>query len=209
MEVNPAEVVAEVRELLAMRSEPTAVGRIDAVQDRLEEYFENPRAARFFRDSTTTKYVRGPDARVITAALVRGPKPREFKEFVEAALEMKESWKEDPVAVFALVRAKALTWRAVRKPRGLDLNGGPRENLLTTPGGNLTCWACGEAGHKSTSCTSAGSLGSGADSALSRGSGGDARSSAARTQGVWRRSRYTQQPTGRLLSWFLCLPQVR
>lgn len=70
-----------VDEVEPMRSEPTAVARIDAAQGRLEEYLENPSVARLFR--VQRKYIEG-TARIITEALVRGLKPPEFKKNVVA-----------------------------------------------------------------------------------------------------------------------------
>ena len=111
-EVHPGTAVAEVEPILVMRSEPTAVARIDAAQERLEEYFENPSAARLFREKR--KYISG-SARIITEALVRGLTPPEFKENVVARLKVSGSWKDDPKKVFALIRAEAITWRVVEK----------------------------------------------------------------------------------------------
>ena len=55
---------------VTMGSEATAVDQIDAVQSRLEQYFENPSAARVSCD-TLGAYKRGPAA-VISKALVAG-----------------------------------------------------------------------------------------------------------------------------------------
>ena len=112
-EADLREIKAKVEHLLVMGSEPTALDRIDAVTWRLEDYFENPSAEKVFRDADG-KYVKGP-ARALTAALVAGLKPHEFKVEVESALQMKGNWKEDPVAVFGAVRAAALDWRVVER----------------------------------------------------------------------------------------------
>lgn len=111
-EIRPDTAVAEVESLLTMRSEPTAVARIDAARERLEEYFENPGAARIFREKL--KYIEG-NARIITEAIVSGLKPLEFKENVQAALKVKGRWKENPNMVFNLVREQALIWRVVEQ----------------------------------------------------------------------------------------------
>eukprot|EP00903_Cladosiphon_okamuranus_P009617 g9153.t1 len=111
-DVHPNQAVAEVERLLEMRSEPTAVARIDAARARLEEYFENPGVARIFREKR--KYTEG-SARVITQALVRGLKPLEFKEDVKDALKVKGKWKENPNMVFNLIREQALIWRVVER----------------------------------------------------------------------------------------------
>jgi len=86
-EVDPAKVVSDMESRLAMRSEPTAMERIDAVRSKTKEFCPNPSVARVFRDSATRKYVSG-RARVITAAVVRGLKPLEFKDNVQAALKL-------------------------------------------------------------------------------------------------------------------------
>lgn len=160
-EVHPGTAVAEVERILVMRSEATAVARIDAAQERLEEYFENPSAARLFREKR--KYISG-SARIITEALVRGLTPPEFKVNVVARLKVSGSWKDDPKKVFALIRAEAITWRVVeqadkqRRSRKRTVSGG---NIgaaqSTTPvhrqkNGKLTCFTCGELGHKSFAC---------------------------------------------------------
>ena len=55
-------------------------------------------------------------ARIITAAVVRGLKPPEFQENVQAALKLQDgSWKENSTAVFRLVRAEASKWRLVEQ----------------------------------------------------------------------------------------------
>eukprot|EP00903_Cladosiphon_okamuranus_P012579 g11776.t1 len=111
-DIHPNQAVAEVERLLEMRSEPTAVARIDAARARLEEYFENPGVARIFREKR--KYIEG-SAHVITQALVRGLKPLEFKKDVEDALKVKGKWKENPNMVFNLIREQALIWRVVER----------------------------------------------------------------------------------------------
>eukprot|EP00903_Cladosiphon_okamuranus_P005335 g5333.t1 len=165
---------------LAMGSEPTAMERIDAVRSRMEEFCANPSAGRVFRDSATRKYVSGP-ARVITDAVLRGLKPPELKENVQAALNLQDgSWKENPTAVFRLVRAEASKWRLVEQAYSRRRGRAPK----TTPGGKsgadpstqeksrlsagtLTCWTCGATGHKSRACPSAGKGARGSGSAPS------------------------------------------
>ena len=179
-EVHPGTAVAEVERILVMRSEPTAVARIDAAQERLEEYFENPSAARLFREKR--KYISG-SARIITEALVRGLTPPEFKENVVARLKVSGSWKDDPKKVFALIRAEAITWRVVekadeqRRSRKKNVSGGNIGAAQSTApvqrqknGNKLTCFTCGELGHKSYACPKAGN----SSPADSRGSKGDA-----------------------------------
>lgn len=153
--VDPAKIVSDMESRLAMRSESTAMERIDAVRSRMEEFCANPSVARVFRDSATRKYVSGP-ARVITAAVVRGLKPPEFKENVQATLKLQDgSWKENPTAVFRLVHAEARKWRLVeqaesrRRSRARKTTPGgksgaePSTQQKSRPStGTLTCWTC-------------------------------------------------------------------
>ena len=174
-EADPREIKAKVEHLLVMGSEPTALDRIDAVTWRLEDYFENPSAEKVFRDADG-KYVKGP-ARVLTAALVAGLKPHEFKVEVESALQMKGNWKEDPVAVFGAVRAAALDWRVVERAdkRRSQAHGksAPQKKQRPQRGKN-DCWTCGEVGYRSYGCPARGASGagggSGSGSSTSRGS---------------------------------------
>ena len=62
--IDPPIAAGEVCRRVTMRSEATAVGRTDAVQSRLEQYFENPSAENVFRDA------RGASKRA-TAAVIR------------------------------------------------------------------------------------------------------------------------------------------
>eukprot|EP00903_Cladosiphon_okamuranus_P017930 g16498.t1 len=109
---------------------PTAVARVNAAEERLEEHFENTGVARIFREKR--KYIAG-SARVITEALVLGLKQLEFKEKkVEAALNVNGNWKENPNMAFNLVRQnqEALISRVVeqvdekRRHRGKAGSGG-------------------------------------------------------------------------------------
>lgn len=200
-EVNATKVVAEVKGLLAMGSEATAVDRFDAVQGRLEEYFENPHVERVFRDSEWN-YESGP-ARVITAAVVRGLKPRAFKEHVDGILELQgRTWKENPDELFALVRAQAVAWRLVEKAeasqrqrRGKSTADGQDSQLSpTTKQEQQTdkCWNCGQLGHRKHECPSRGKGGS---TQPSEGDGND-KKPAARSQGQQQDARGEAQPRG-------------
>eukprot|EP00903_Cladosiphon_okamuranus_P006086 g5996.t1 len=205
-EVDPAKVVSDMESHLAMGSEPTAMERIDAVRSRMEEFCANSSVGRVFRDSVTRKYVSGP-ARVITAAVLRGLKPPEFKENVQAALKLQDgSWKENPTAVFRLVRAEASKWRLVEQAKSRRRSRARK----TTPGGKggaepstqgrsrpsavtRTCWTCGATGHKSRACTSAGKGARGSGSAPSGGGPGKP---AARQQGPRKRGPGAPQGKG-------------
>ena len=72
---------------MIIRSEATAVDRTDAVQSRLEQYFENPSDENVFRDARGA-FKRGPSA-VISKAFVSGLHPPEFKVKFESKLDMK------------------------------------------------------------------------------------------------------------------------
>lgn len=191
--------VADVERLLVMGSEPTAVDRIDAIRGRLEEYFENPGAVRVFRDDAD-KYKRGP-ARVISEAVVKGLKPREFKDNVEAALKLTGNWKDEPDALFEVVQEAAVAWRVVeradtmRRARGKPVSGetgGPAPSVQPTrrqSERNVKCWTCGEQGHRSPECPSGKKKTSGE-------SGGDAGKSTARPPGHHQRGPGAPQNKG-------------
>ena len=92
---------------VTMGSEATAVDRTDAVQSRLEQYFENPSAANAFRDAYEA-FKRGPAA-VISKTFVAGLHPPK----VESKLDMKGHWKDKPDEVFDLEREVDIEWRTV------------------------------------------------------------------------------------------------
>ena len=70
---------------MIIRSEATAVDRTDAVQSRLEQYFENPSDENVFRDARGA-FKRGPAA-VISKAFVPSLHPPEVKVKVESKLD--------------------------------------------------------------------------------------------------------------------------
>ena len=194
-DVDPT--VTAVERLLAMGSEPTAVDRIDAIKGRMEDYLENPAVEKAFRDSTG-KYRRGP-ARVMTAALVAGLQPREFKFGVGTALKSKGNWEEDPLAVFEVVRATALEWRVVEHAGGKGRGqAGGQNHDAGRAGGSQQQSNQRKTRRSNRKRQSKGKPGSGSGSMQSpRGSGGDPGMQAARppanrqrTQGT-RNSRVT------------------
>ena len=71
--IDSSIAVAGMCRRVTMGPEATAVDRTDAVQSRLEKYFENPRAENAFRDARGT-FERGPEA-VNSKALVVGFRP--------------------------------------------------------------------------------------------------------------------------------------
>ena len=75
--IDPSFAAAEVCRRVTVGSEATGVDRIDAAHSNLDQYFENPRAERVFRD-TLGAYKRAL-AVVISKALVAGFHPPEFK----------------------------------------------------------------------------------------------------------------------------------
>ena len=71
--LEPSIAPAAVSRMVVMGTETTAVDRIDAVQSRLEQYFENPSAERVFRDSSGA-FKEGPAA-VFSKAVVASLSP--------------------------------------------------------------------------------------------------------------------------------------
>lgn len=200
-EVHAAEVVDTVKGLLAMRSEPTAVARIDGVRSRMEELFENPSVARIFRNEKR-KWHSGP-ARVVTEAIVRGLKPRAFKKDVEAQLSLQGGWKDDPKAVFAVVRAEALAWRRVERHEaeyrrsGKSVSDSSKESPSSPTQqhdrGEDTCWECGQHGHRKYECPSRKEKkGGSTQPSVGGGTGTQAASSTGQPQGT----RGSAQPKG-------------
>ena len=68
--IDPSIATAEVCRRVTMSSEGTAIDQTDAVQSRLEQYFENPTAENVFRDARGA-FKRGPAA-IISKAVVAG-----------------------------------------------------------------------------------------------------------------------------------------
>ena len=90
--IDPSIALAEVCRRVTMGSEATAVDRTDAVQSRLEQYFEKSSGENIFFDARGV-FKRGPAA-VIRKAFVAGLHPPEFKIKVEGKLDMKGHWKD-------------------------------------------------------------------------------------------------------------------
>ena len=101
-----------MKKALAPRSEVTALDRVEAAWSSIEEYFAlNASIERVFRDSRGR--FKSDPAHIITAELVAGLNPPEFKTKVATALDMKESWKEHPDLVYSVAREAAEAWAAV------------------------------------------------------------------------------------------------
>ena len=109
--MDPSIGAAEVSHRVTIGSEATAVDRTDAVQSRLEQYFDNPNAENAFRDARGA-FKRGPAA-VISKAFVPSLHPPEFKLKDESKLDTKSQRKDKPDDVFNLVREVAIEWRTV------------------------------------------------------------------------------------------------
>ena len=167
--VYPSIAAAEVCRRVTMESEATAVDRINDVQSRLKEYFENLSATRVFLD-TLGAYKRG-RAAVTGKALVAGLNPPEFKLKIEHQLEIRGAWKDKPKEVFSLVREVAVAWHTVEmgdKQRHHTRTG--RVNLRgqssakpfpgVSAGGAVdkasivvvTCFECRKPGHLARNC---------------------------------------------------------
>ena len=96
-----------------MGNERTATDRVDAVQSRLETFFENPSVERVFRDDKG-KYKHGLASIVISnKAFVVGLHSSEFKVKVQHELDMRPSLKDKPDDFFVTVRDAAVDWRTV------------------------------------------------------------------------------------------------
>ena len=148
-----------------MGSEATGIDRTDAVQSRLEQYFENPSAANAFRDAYEA-FKRGPAA-VISKTFVAGLHPPK----VESKLDMKGHWKDKPDDIFDLVRKVALEWRTVeladtqshqkragratprRKPTSKQLAGKSAGRAVDKASTVLvTCFECRKPDHLARNC---------------------------------------------------------
>ena len=92
-EVDPSVAAAGVKKALAARSEVTVLDRVEAAWSSLKIYFAlNASIERVLRGSRG-RFNSSP-ARIITAEMVAGLYPPEFKTKAATALDMKRSWKE-------------------------------------------------------------------------------------------------------------------
>ena len=176
-EVDPSVAAAGVKKALAPRSEVTALDRVEAAWSSLEEYFAlNANIKRVFRDSRG-RFKSGP-AHIITAELVVGLSPPEFKTKVATALDMKGCWKEHPDLVYSVTQEAAEAWANVeqadklryvqsrpkdtvarvgsaKKEKGaVEVRGGQGSSARSgnsKPRGS--CWNCEKEGHGMTDCT--------------------------------------------------------
>ena len=111
-EIDITVAAAGVKKALALRSEVTAFGRVEAAWSSLEKYFTlNASIERVFRDSRG-RFKSGP-AHIITVELTAGLHPPEFKTKVATARDMKGSWKEHPDLVYSVAREAAEAWATV------------------------------------------------------------------------------------------------
>eukprot|EP00903_Cladosiphon_okamuranus_P011351 g10699.t1 len=205
-EVDPPKAAAEVKKLLTMGSESTALDRVDAAWSRLEMYFDNPSVERIFRDSGGV-YADGP-ARIITSALVGGLKPPEFKAQVESTLAIQGKWKGDPEHVQDVIREAALAWRVVeradrhRKAAGRTdpgSNGGqqpPAQKGKRSSNSKVKCRVCTGFGHRSYDCPSTGKEGSTPGKQHPGSSGGDTGTPSGRAPSQQPRRHGAQQSKG-------------
>ena len=111
-EADPSVAAAGVKKALASRSEVATLGRVEAAWSSLEEYFAlNVSIERVFRDFRG-RFKSGP-AHLVTAELVAGLNPPEFKTKVAPAFDMKGCWKEHPDLVYLIAREAAEAWTTV------------------------------------------------------------------------------------------------
>ena len=100
-EVDHSVAAAGLKKALAPRSDVTALDRVEATWSSYEEHFAlNASIERMFRDCRG-RFYSGP-APIITAELMAGLHPREFRTKVTTALGMKGSWKEHPDLVYSV-----------------------------------------------------------------------------------------------------------
>ena len=112
--VDPFAAAAGVKKASAPRSEVTALDKVEAAWSSLEEYFAlNASIERVFRNFRG-RFKSGP-ACIITAELVAGLHPPEFKTKVATALDMKGSWREHPYLVYSVAREAAEAWATVEQ----------------------------------------------------------------------------------------------
>ena len=105
-EVDPSVAAAGMKKTLAPRSKVNALDRVETDWSSIEEYFAlSASIESVFRDSRG-RFNSGP-ARIITAELVAGLHPPEFKTIFATALDMKGSWKEHPDLVYLVAREAA------------------------------------------------------------------------------------------------------
>ena len=174
---------AGMKNVLALRSEVTALHRVEAAWSSLEGYFAlNARIERVFRESCG-RFKSGPPG-IITAELVAGLYPPEFKIKVTTALDVKGSWKEHPDLVHLVSREGVKVWAIVEQADKLRRVqsyangavarvGSTKEEItarieyggqgLSARSGDLklrgSCWSCGKEGLRMADCTSRRKLG--------------------------------------------------
>ena len=112
--VDPSAATAGVKKVLVPRLEVTTLDRGEAAWSSLEECFAlNASSERVFRDYRG-RFKSGP-AHIITAELVAGLNPPEFKTKVATALDMKGCWKRHPNLVYSVPRKAAQGWATVEQ----------------------------------------------------------------------------------------------
>lgn len=206
-QVDPRVAFSAVTRIMGMGSESTALDRTDVVMHNLGRYLENPSADKVFCESDG-RFKQGA-SQVITKAFVAGLKPGEFKMKAEGILAMRGKWKDDPDAVFEVVRAAATDWRTVeqadkhrntgRGKHGTESKGAsqhPKQQKQRPSNKKLNCYPCGEVGHKSPDCPSSAKPASGSGSSPVSGAAGVAGKSSGRPAGGQQRPRGNQQQQG-------------
>ena len=166
-----------MKKALALRSEVTALDRVEAAWSSLEEYFAlNASIERVFQDYRG-RFKSGP-AHTITAELVARLHSPEFKTKVATALDLKGSWKEYPDLVYSVAREAAEAWATIEqadklrrvqsRPKGaIARMGSAKEEKgpVVGRGGQGSSarsgdskprgssWNCGKGGHRMADCT--------------------------------------------------------
>lgn len=150
-----------------MGNQPTALGRVGAVNGKLQEYLASGPIKHYFQDEFG-RYGKWPTS-VITRALAAGMKPLEFKRNFVHMVDMTGDWRNDRDMVFDVLRRAVDEWHTVEvasKSRaslrkrtssianGDLVNGGAPavDNKRLTSTLTTVCWSCVKPGHLRRDC---------------------------------------------------------
>ena len=167
-EIDPSVAAAGVKKALVPRSEVTTLDRVEAAWSSFEEYFALNRIERVFRDSCC-RFESGP-VHILTAKLVAGLSPPEFRTKVATALDMKGCWTEHPDLVYTVAREATEAWAtgvqfrskgavvrvgSAKEEKGAVVGRGGQGSCARS--GDLksrgSCWNCGKESRRMGDCT--------------------------------------------------------
>ena len=183
-ECDPTRALADLRKVLRMRQggETSVKDRAMTVTSAMEKFFaENHAVHALYRDEDRC-WRPGP-AESVSRAMVTGLWPSSFRTYVEGKLTYVEGWRKDPAVVMREIFEAADKWRFIEDhgPRaragdGDTRHGQPQQKSKQQSGrgqqfgrGPVTCFTCGEVGHKSWDCPRRATTGAGAVSSANRG----------------------------------------